>query len=148
MRGIAQVLSSCTRNGLLAVSGTSATTLGRRILMFALLCLASSQTQAHEIFVDGDPHNDWINGLANSENVPCCGNNDCYPLPAGSLQISADGAFQVEIGGYWFLVSERSLLRDRSPDGRPWVCPKQEPSAGGYMYTVRGVRCLLLPMGA
>jgi hypothetical protein len=116
--------------------------------MFALLCLASSQTQAHEIFVDGDPHNDWINGLANSENVPCCGNNDCYPLPAGSLQISADGAFQVEIGGYWFLVSERSLLRDRSPDGRPWVCPKQEPSAGGYMYTVRGVRCLLLPMGA
>jgi hypothetical protein len=115
--------------------------------MFAYLFFAASQVQAHGILTDGDPHNDWIQGLANSENVPCCGNNDCYPLPAGSLQIAPDGAFKVEVGGYWFLVPEQSLLRDRSPDGRPWVCPKREPTASGYMYTVRGVRCLLLPMG-
>ena len=101
----------------------------------------------HDIRADSSPDNDWIQGLADSENVPCCGNNDCYPVRANSLEISSDGAFKVEIGGTWFAVPEQSLLRDMSPDGRPWVCPKQEPIAGGYMYTVRGVRCLLLPMG-
>jgi hypothetical protein len=117
-------------------------------LAIAWLLTAFSLTQAHEILGDGNSHNDWIQGLANSENVPCCGNNDCYPLAVGALQISSDGSFTVEIGGSWFPVPEHSLLRDMSPDGRPWVCPKQEPAASGYMYMVRGVRCLLLPMGA
>jgi hypothetical protein len=119
-----------------------------RLLALASLLCAFSPTQAHDILADGHSQNDWIEGLANNENVPCCGNNDCYPLAASGLQISSNGVFSVEIDGSWFEVSERSLLRDMSPDGRPWVCPKQEPTASGYMYVVRGVRCLLLPMGA
>jgi hypothetical protein len=119
-----------------------------RLLVIALLFVGFSPSQAHEILADGDRQNDWIQGLANREDVPCCGNDDCRPLAAGALQISSDGTFSVEIGGSWFEVPERSLLRDMSPDGRPWVCPKQEPTASGYMYVVRGVRCLLLPMGA
>jgi hypothetical protein len=118
-----------------------------RLLTLACLFSVFSPTEAHEILADGDPHNDWIQGLANSENVPCCGSNDCYPLPTSAMKISSDGVFTVEIGGNWFPVPEKSLLRDMSPDGRPWVCPKQEPAASGYMYMVRGVRCLLLPMG-
>jgi hypothetical protein len=107
-----------------------------------------SDARAHDLLADSDPNNDWIQGLANGENVPCCGNNDCYPLAADALEISSDGVFSVEIAGNWFEVPERSLLRDMSPDGRPWICPKQEPTASGYMYVVRGVRCLLLPAGA
>jgi hypothetical protein len=122
--------------------------LKHKALILGCLLAASSPIQAHEILIDGDPDNDWIEGLANSENVPCCGDNDCYPLPADGLQISPEGAFKVEIGGSWFPVPEQNLLRDRSPDGRPWICPRKEPSAAGYMYTVNGVRCLLLPMGA
>jgi hypothetical protein len=117
----------------------------------AALCfiaIFTSPGHGHDILADGDPHNDWLQGLSNSENVPCCGNNDCYPVPANALEISLEGAFKVEIGGTWFAVPEQNLLRDMSPDGRPWVCPKQEPTAAGYMYVVRGVRCLLLPMGA
>ena len=119
-----------------------------KLLALTYLLCAFSPIQAHDILADGNPQNDWIEGLANNENVPCCGNNDCYPLAAGTLQISSDGVFSVEIGGSWFEVPERSLLRDMSPDGRPWVCPKHESTASGYMYVVRGVRCLLLPMGA
>jgi hypothetical protein len=116
---------------------------------FALSCLlcAFSPTHAHDTLADHNARNNWIEGLANHENVPCCGNNDCYPLAAGALRISSDGVFKVDIGGSWFDVPERSLLRDMSPDGRPWVCPKPEPTASGYSYVVRGVRCLLLPMG-
>jgi len=119
----------------------------QKALMLSLVTAMSLPIQAHEILVDGDPGNDWIEGLANSENVPCCGDNDCYPLPAHALQISSEGTFKVEIGGSWFPVPEQHLLRDRSPDGRPWICPMKRSSAAGYLYTVQGVRCLLLPMG-
>ena len=61
----------------------------------------------HDIMADSSPDNDWIQGLADSENVPCCGNNDCYPVQANSLGISFDGAFKVEIGGTWFAVLSR-----------------------------------------
>jgi hypothetical protein len=118
-----------------------------KALMLSLLTAVSLPIQAHEILVDGDPGNDWIEGLANSENVPCCGDNDCYPLPAHALQISPAGTFKVEIGGSWFPVPEQNLIRDRSPDGRPWICPMKRSSAAGYLYTIQGVRCLLLPMG-
>jgi hypothetical protein len=89
--------------------------------------------------------NDWIEGLVNGENVLCCGANDCYPLKLGALQLSPDGDFTVEIGGRWFPVLERYLLRDRSPDGRAWACPQWESINFG-LSPVRGVRCLLLPM--
>ena len=116
-----------------------------RFLLPALL-LVSLPAQAHDIRADGDPANDWIEGLANGENVQCCGSHDCYPLQPGALQFSPDGDFTVEIGGRWFLVLERYLLRDRSPDGRAWACPDWESTGGGYMRSLRGVRCLLLPM--
>jgi hypothetical protein len=137
--------------GNLGLSDFTSTALLRRfcnLLLFVFLCLPASGSYAHDTSRDGDGGNDWIGGLANAENVPCCGHNDCYPIQTGSLQISDDGVFRVEIRGRWFSVPEPSLLRDRSPDGRPWVCPKQESAAGGYMYIVRGVRCLLLPMGS
>src|SRR5918993_4765955 len=112
--------------------------LTQKALMLGVLTAVSLPIQAHEILVDGDRENDWIEGLANSENVPCCGDNDCYPLPAHALQISAEGTFKVEIGGSWFPVPEQNLLRDRSPDGGPLICPTKGPSAAGYMYTVQG----------
>jgi hypothetical protein len=130
------------------VSQRNVRALASFLLALPFLIVCSLGAPAHDTMADGDAHNDWIQGLANSENVPCCGNNDCFPLRAGNLEIAPDGAFKVEIGGKWFLVPEPNLLRDRSPDGRPWVCPKREPTASGYMYTVRGVRCLLLPAGA
>src|SRR5262245_8363500 len=110
MNEMVRVSFGCTGNWFLQLSRTPAVALGRQFLMLAFLFLAASQVQAHEILTDGDPHNDWIQGLANSDNVPCCGNNDCYPLPAGSLQIAPDGAFKVEVGGYWFSVPEQNLL--------------------------------------
>ena len=124
-----------------------ASALTQKALMLGVLTALSLPIQAHEILVDGEPANDWIEGLVNSENVPCCGDNDCYALPADALQISPEGAFKVDIGGSWFTVPEQNLLRDRSPDGRPWICPMKKSSAAGYLYTVQGVRCLLLPMG-
>ena len=131
MKGTVEVFTVYIRHRVLPESGTTAAAPWWCLfLVLVSLILASSKTWAHEILADGDPHNNWIQGLANSENVPCCGNNDCYPLPAGALQISPDGVFKVEISGDWFTVPERNLLRDRSPDGRPWVCPKQEPTAG------------------
>jgi len=124
-----------------------ASVLTQKALILGMLTAVALPIQAHEIHVDGDRENDWIEGLVNSENVPCCGDNDCYPLPAEGLQISPEGAFKVAIGGSWFTVPEQNLLRDRSPDGRPWICPMQRSSAAGYLYTIEGVRCLLLPMG-
>jgi hypothetical protein len=129
------------------VAKKTASFLTNKALMLGLLISVSLPIKAHEILLDGNPANDWIESLANSENEPCCGNDDCYPLPAHALQISPEGAFRVEIGGSWFPVAEQNLLRDRSPDGRPWICPKKGSSAAGYLYTVQGVRCLLLPMG-
>ena len=120
----------------------------RNFLVFAALVLTAFGSSAHDTANDGDPENDWIQGLANAEGSSCCGHNDCYPIPANDLEISGEGVFRVEIAGRWFTVAEPNLLRDSSPDGRPWVCPKQEPAAGGFMYTVRGVRCLLVPMGS
>jgi hypothetical protein len=119
---------------------------GMSALLLALLFLASPEAHGHDVMADKDPANDWIQGLANGEDVPCCGNNDCHPVHAGGLEISSEGDFKVEIGGSWFQVPERNLLRDSSPDGRPWVCPKREPIFSGFTYRVEGVRCLLLPM--
>jgi hypothetical protein len=122
--------------------------------MYKCVCLAVSclivtrAIPAHDTVADSDAHVDWIQGIVNSEHVPCCGNNDCFALRANALEIAPDGAFTVEIRGHWFPVPERNVLRDKSPDGRPWVCPEQEPTtSGGYIYSVKGVRCLLLPMG-
>src|SRR5262245_66695706 len=137
--------------GNLDLSGFTSTALLRycyNFLLFTVVCLPVSGSYAHDTTRDGDATNDWIGGLANGESVACCGHNDCYPVQTGGLQISDDGVFRVEIRGRWFSVPEPSLMRDRSPDGRPWVCPKQESAAGGYSYTVRGIRCLLLPMGS
>jgi hypothetical protein len=117
-----------------------------RLLFFAALWLASSQANAHDLRADADPANDWIEGLANGEDAAGCGTHDCYPLQRGSLQFSPDGDFTVEIGGEWFLVLERYLLRDVSPDGRAWACPQWESTGAGFMRRVQRVRCLLLPM--
>ena len=117
-----------------------------RLLLLAFVLLGSAQVRAHDLRADADPVNDWIEGLANGDNDSCCGTNDCYPLQSDALQFSPDGDFMVEIGDRWIPVLERHLLRDRSPDGRAWVCPKFELTAGGYMRRVQSVRCLLLPM--
>ena len=117
-----------------------------RFLLLAALLLASPHVQAHDLRADSDPANDWIEGLANDENVPCCGTTDCHPLQPGALQFSPGGDFTVEIGGRWFLVLERYLVRDSSPDGRAWACPQWEFTGGGYIRSLQGVRCLLLPM--
>jgi hypothetical protein len=119
---------------------------GQTLLLFVCLFLALSQVRAHETLGDGDPKDDWIEGLSNGDNALCCGSQDCFPLPVGALQRTSHG-YEVEIGGRWFTVPEVSMLRDRSPDGRAWVCPMNVPTGLGYMYTVRGVRCPLLPFG-
>jgi hypothetical protein len=116
-----------------------------RLLLLACVLLGSAQVRAHDLRADADPANDWIEGLVNGENELCCGTNDCYPLRPGALQFSPDGDFTVEIGGQWFPVLERYLLRDRSPDSRAWACPQWE-SMGFGLSPVQGVRCLLLPM--
>jgi hypothetical protein len=117
-----------------------------RFLLLAAMWLVSSQVNAHDLRADADPANDWIEGLANGEDAACCGTHDCYPLPRGSLQFGPGGDFTVEIDGERFLVLERYLLRDVSPDGRAWACPQWESTGGGFMRRVQGVRCLLLPM--
>jgi hypothetical protein len=117
-----------------------------RFLPLTGLLLAFSQAQAHDLGADADPANDWIEGLANGENASCCGANDCYPLRPGALQATRDGSFAVEISGEWFSVPTPHLVRDSSPDGRVWACPQRESTAGGFMYRVQGIRCLLLPM--
>lgn len=104
------------------------------------------QARAHDLLADGDPYNDWIQGLANSDEVPCCGTNDCYALPQGTIAVTTAGEFRVSINGSWFSVAEKQVIRDSSPDGRPWVCPERKARISGFMYSVEGVRCLLLPM--
>jgi hypothetical protein len=116
-----------------------------RSLVMAAALFASTPGQAHDLLADADPTNDWIEGLANGENDWCCGTNDCYPLRPGALKITPQGKFVVEINGQRYLIVERYLLRDSSPDGRAWVCPKWKSSAGGYLRSVHSVRCLLLP---
>ena len=113
---------------------------------FAISLLACTRDVAHDLHADADPANDWLQGLTNAEQALCCGTNDCYPLQSGALKISPDGDLTVQIGGAWHLVLEPYLLRDASPDGRPWVCPKMKSTGGGYVYSVQSVRCLLLPM--
>jgi hypothetical protein len=112
-----------------------------RLLFLVALLLASAGVQAHDLRANADYTNDWLEGLTNGENVACCGVNDCYPLHPEMLRLHPDGNLTVEINGQWFLVLERYLLRDRSPDGRAWVCPN-------WTYierSLQGVRCLLLP---
>jgi hypothetical protein len=114
--------------------------------LFAISLLACTRAVAHDLHADADPANDWIQGLTNSEKALCCGTNDCYPLHSGALRISADGELTVQVEGAWYPVLEPYLLRDASPDGRAWVCPRMKSTAGGYVYSVQSVRCLLLPM--
>lgn len=109
------------------------------------LLLAGAPATAHDLMNDGDQSNDWIAGLKNSSGHDCCGNNDCRPVAAGSVSSAPDGRLQVEIGGTRFPVPEPSIVPDTSPDGRVWVCPDRRPVLGGYTYSIRGVRCLLLP---
>jgi hypothetical protein len=115
--------------------------------VFALLAglgLAAPQARAHEITKDGDPSNDWIEGLKNGNGKSCCGNNDCRPVVAGGLTASPEGGLAVEIEGNRFHVPESSIVSHSSPDGRAWICPDRRPSLG-LMYRIQGVRCLLLP---
>jgi hypothetical protein len=116
-------------------------------VVLALAMLAQfSQGRAHDLLADGDRYNDWIEGLANGDKTSCCGANDCYALAQGALVVTTAGEFRVSINGSWFGVAEKQVLRDSSPDGRPWVCPERKALASGFMYSVEGVRCLLLPM--
>jgi len=107
--------------------------------------LGVPETAAHDTRMDGHPSNDWIDGLKNSIGQACCGNNDCRPVLPGDLISSLEGSMQVEIEGRRFSVLEGNIVPDASPDGRAWVCPDLRPALGGYMYSIRGVRCLLLP---
>lgn len=116
-----------------------------RWLLIATALFAATPGQAHDFLADADPTNDWIEGLANGENDWCCGTNDCYPLGPGALQVTPQGEFVVQVNGQQYHVAKRYLLRDSSPDGRAWVCPKWKSSAAGYLYSVQSVRCLLLP---
>ena len=116
-----------------------------RLLFLVALLLASTGVQAHDLRADADPTNDWLEGLTNGENAPCCGANDCYPLRPETLRLSSDGKFMVEIDGNWFLVGDHDLLRDQSPDGHAWVCPHWMYMGDGYWRSLQGVRCLLLP---
>lgn len=107
--------------------------------------LAIPPAVAHDLKKDGDPSNNWMDGLKNSSGHACCGNNDCRPASTGSLTSSPGGTLQVEVGGTRFAVPEASIVRDMSPDGRAWVCPDLRPVVGGYAYSIRGIRCLVLP---
>jgi hypothetical protein len=122
----------------------------RHIVTTVVLTLAMvahfSQAHAHDLLADGDPNNDWIERLANGDKTSCCGANDCYALAQGALVVTTAGEFRVSINGSWFSVAEKQVVRDSSPDGRPWVCPERKARISGYMYSVEGVRCLLLPM--
>lgn len=115
-------------------------------VMLAITLTQLTQASGHDLLADADPYNDWIQGLANNDQVPCCGTNDCYPLPRGEIEVTAAGEFRVSIDGSWFSVTEKQVVRDSSPDGRPWVCPERKARVSGFMYSVEGVRCLLLPM--
>jgi hypothetical protein len=106
--------------------------------------LLSFQAETHEI-ADENLANDWIKGLTNRAGKSCCGNNDCRPIEAGSLTTALGGSLEVEIDGTRFPVPEGSIVPDTSPDGRAWVCPDFRPVLGGFRYTIKGVRCLLLP---
>jgi hypothetical protein len=64
---------------------------GWKLLLFVYLFFALSQVSAHEIRVDGDPNNNWIEGLANGHNEACCDSNDCYPLAVGELRRTSHG---------------------------------------------------------
>ncbi|WP_170134902.1 hypothetical protein [Acuticoccus kandeliae] len=113
-------------------------------LAMALL-LAPSASKGHAILADGNPANDWIAGLMNADEEACCGNNDCRPLGQAQLELTLDGGFRVHVAGRRFPVPAASILRDRSPDGRAWMCPRLE-AATPFSYRIAGVRCLLLPM--
>ena len=107
--------------------------------------LASPRAEAHDITMDGNRSNDWVEGLTNRAGKSCCGNNDCRPVAAGSLISALGGSLEVEIDGTRFSVPEGSIVPETSPDGRAWVCPDFRPALGGFRYTIKGVRCLLLP---
>jgi hypothetical protein len=113
--------------------------------LFAIPFLTLAPALPHELRKDGDPSNDWIEGLKNSSGHACCGNNDCRPAASGSLTSRPGGSLQVEVGGSRFAVPEASIVRETSPDGRTWVCPDLRPVLGGYAYSVIGIRCLVLP---
>ena len=115
------------------------------LALIASLLLAVPPAAAHELSKDGNPSNDWIDGLKNSSGHACCGNNDCRPAVPGSLSSSPEGSLQIEVGGRRFAVPEANIVPDMSPDGRVWVCPDLRPVLGGYTYSIRGIRCLLLP---
>jgi hypothetical protein len=116
------------------------------LALVAGVLLAAPQAGAHDITMDSTPSNDWIEGLRNSAGKSCCGNNDCRPVVAGKL-VSRAGGLEVGIEGNRFPVPEGSVVPDISPDGRAWVCPDLRPS-GGFMYSIQGVRCVLLPPSA
>lgn len=52
--------------------------------------LQASAAGAHDTKTDGDPSNDWLEGIRNGSGALCCGNNDCRPIAtsAGRLPIT------------------------------------------------------------
>lgn len=115
------------------------------ILLVVVLSFCLTQVRAHDTRADNDPSNDWIEGLTNRDDEACCGNNDCSPLRTDALRVTNDSTFSVEIDKRWYLVPERNVVPDSSPDGRAWACLKWIPATGGYSYKIGEIRCLLLP---
>ena len=120
---------------------------GRILTVFTagFFMLSISQVNAHDLKRDGDPANDWIEGLENSNGSACCGTNDCHPVGAGLLRSSPEGRLTIELEGRRFLVPKENILPESSPDGRAWACAERRPTSGGFSYRVEGVRCVLLP---
>ncbi|WP_460450904.1 hypothetical protein [Alsobacter sp. SYSU BS001988] len=103
---------------------------------------------AHDTMADGNPSNDWLEGVRNGGGALCCGANDCRPIPTEAVSAMRDGELEVTIADRRYTVPLTNVLGAASPDGRAWACPDVRSSPGGFNYSVRGIRCLLLAPGS
>jgi hypothetical protein len=74
------------------------------LAVIASLLLGASPAAAQELMKDGDPSNDWIDGLKNSNGHACCGNNDCRPAVAGGRLWVCPDLRPVSEGGYTYSI--------------------------------------------
>ena len=92
-----------------------------------IVSLCTSSAAAH------DWYSDLVDPVTGS---PCCGGQDCRPVPREDVRLAEDGDLELFLDGAWRHVDPQRILKISSPDSRVHAC---------WVPSFQAVICVILP---